>query len=75
MKQQDHPSYLQLSSLIDNNPVERYKSVLETQRVDWDSFQFETEALDEIKVNMKNVLFNIIFDSFLNFVCLKFHER
>ena len=28
------------------------------------------ETLDETKVNMINVLFNIIFDSFLNFVCL-----
>ena len=48
--------------------MERYESVLETQSIDWDSFQFEIEALDETKVNMINVLFNIIFDSFLNFL-------
>ena len=61
--------------LIDKNPMERYKSVLKTQRIDWDSFQFEMEALDEIKVNLINVLFNIILDLFLNLVCLKFYKR
>ena len=33
-------------------------------RIDWDSFQFKMEALDKIKVNVKNVLFNIIFHFF-----------
>ena len=53
--------------LIDKNVMERYKSVLEMQRIDWDSFQFKIEALDETKVNMINILFNFIFNSDLNF--------
>ena len=72
-KQQDNLSYLQLSTLIDKYSVERYKSVLERQRINCDSFQFEMEALHETKVNIINVLFDIIFDSFLNFICLKFY--
>ena len=58
--------------LIDKNPVERYKSVLEKQRIYWDTFQLKMEALNETKMNMINVLFNVIFDLDLNFVCLEF---
>ena len=61
--------------LIDKNLVERYKSVLDTQRIDWDLFQFKMEALDETKVNMINVLFNVVFESDLNFVCLKYFKK
>ena len=71
-KQHDHLSSLQLSTLIDKNPIERYMSMLETENIDWDSFQFEVEALDETKVNMINLLFNVISDLDLNFVCIKY---
>ena len=60
-----------ISMLIDKNPMERYRAVLETQRMNWDSFQFKIEALDKTKVNMINLLFNNISNSDLNFVCLK----
>ena len=66
MKQQDPLLYLQLSTLIGKNPMEKYKSVLEMQRFNWDSFQFKMDALDETQVNMINDLFDINFDSFLN---------
>ena len=57
---------------IDKNPMEIHKSVLEMEKIDWDSFQFKVEALDETKVSMINVLFNVISDSVLNFVCIKY---
>ena len=46
--------------------------MLETKRLDWDSFQFKVEAIDETKVNMINALFNVSSDSDLNFVCIKY---
>ena len=52
--------------LIDKNPMENYKSMLETEKNDWDSFE-----LDETKMNTINVLFNVISDSDLNYVCIK----
>ena len=58
--------------LIDKNPVERYKSVLETQKIDWDSFQFKIDALDDTKVNMIIDFFNVISESDLNIICIKY---
>ena len=57
---------------IDKNPMEIHKSVLEMEKIDWDSFQFKVEALDETKVNMINDLFNVISDSDFNFACIKY---
>ena len=74
-KQHDPCSYLQLSTLIDKNPVERCKSMLETEKIDWDSFQFKIEALDETKVNMINNFFNVISDLDLNFVLHQIFNR
>ena len=42
--------------------------MLETGKIDWGSFQFKVEALEETKVKMINDLFNAISDSDLNFV-------
>ena len=33
---------------------------METEIIDWDSYQFKIEALDETKVNTVNVCFNVI---------------
>ena len=59
LKQQDHWSYLQLLTFIDKNPMKRYESVLETQRIDCDSFQFKKDISDETQVKLSIVLFNI----------------
>ena len=56
-------SYLNISTLSDKNPVERYMTVLETQRINWDSFEFTIRAFNETKVNMINLLFNVISNS------------
>ena len=45
--------------------------MLETEKIDWDSFQFNLEALDETNMNMISDLFNVISDSDVNFVCIK----
>ena len=70
-KQQDRLSHPIISMLNDNNPVERYRLIMETQRINWDSFQFKIKVVDEIKVNMIN-LFNFISNLGLNSSCLKY---
>ena len=60
--------------VINKNPVEGYKSVLEMQRNDGDSFQSIVEVLDETKVNMIHFLFNVISDSDLDLVCIKYFK-
>ena len=60
--------------LIEKNPMERYRAVLETQRINWDSFEFKSQAIDETKVNMINILFNIFSNSYLNSICLKYFK-
>ena len=73
-KQHNLCPYLQLSTLIDKNPMERYESMLETEKIDWDSFQFIVEALDQSKVNMTNDLFNVISDLDLNFFASNIYQ-
>ena len=57
--------------IIDKKPMERYRAVLKTQRINGDSFELKIESLDETKVKMINLLFNIISNSDINSVCLK----
>ena len=57
--------------IIDKKPMERYRAVLKTQRINGDSFELKIESLDETKVKMINLLFNIISNSGINSVCLK----
>ena len=57
--------------LTDENSVERYRALLATQKMNWDSFKFIIESIDETKVNMIDLLFNIISNSDLNCVCFK----
>ena len=66
-KQHNPCSCIQLPTLIEKNPMEKYKSMLETEKIDWDSFQFKAEAFNETKVNIINDLFNVISDSDLSF--------
>ena len=63
--------------LMDKNPMERYMAVLETQKINWDSFKFKIEDLAETKVSMISLLFNIISNLDLNYDCLKYfkHEQ
>ena len=70
-KQQDNFFYLNISLLIDKNSMERYMAILETQTINWDSFQFKIEAFDETDVNMNYLLFNVFSDSNLNSASLK----
>ena len=70
-KQQDNLSLLNISMIIDKKPMERYRAVLKTQRINGDSFELKIESLDETKVKMINLLFNIISNSDINSVCLK----
>ena len=49
-------------------------AALETHRINWESYQFKSETLDETKVNMINFLFNVISDSDFNSVCFKYFE-
>ena len=49
--------------------------MLETEKIDWDSFQFKVEALNETKVNMINDFFNVNSDSYLNFVLHQIFNR
>ena len=58
--------------LFNKNPVERYRVALMTQRINWGSFDFIIETIDETYVNMINHLFNIISTSDLKSVCLKY---
>ena len=53
--------------LIDNNLVERYIAVLVAQQINWDSFELKI-AMDETKVDMINLLFNVISNSDLYYV-------
>ena len=57
--------------LIDTNPVERYRAVMETQRINWDSLKFNIEAISENKMNVIHLLFTIISNLDLNSVYLK----
>ena len=41
LNEEDHLSHLNISMLIDKNPVERYRVVLQTQKINWDSFKFK----------------------------------
>ena len=48
--------------------------VLGTQRIKWDSFKFNIEAMDETNVSTINLIFNIISNSDLNYVYFKYFE-
>ena len=39
-KQQGNVSHLNLSEIVHKDPIERYRSVLEAEVIDWDSFDF-----------------------------------
>ena len=56
------------------NPLKRYMAVLETQRIKGNLFKFKIEAIDETKVNIINILFNIISNSHLKTVCFKYFK-
>ena len=70
----DHLSHLNILRLIYKNPMKRYKTVLETQIINWDSFKFKVESLDEANVNMINLLFDIVSNSDLKSFCLKYFK-
>ena len=46
--------------------------MLKTEKIDWDSIQLKVVALDKTKVNVICDFFNVISDSDLNFVCMKY---
>ena len=71
-KQQNNLSHLNISILIDENLMKRYRAVLDMHRINWDSFEFEIKVLDYSKVNMINFYFNIILNSGFNCVCFKY---
>ena len=52
--------------------MKRYRAVLDMQRINWDSFEFEIKVLDYSKVNMINFYFNIILNSGFNCVFFKY---
>ena len=60
--------------IIDTNHFERYRAVLEAKRVNWALFQFRIKAINETKENMGSLLFNIISNLHLNFVCFKYFK-
>ena len=64
-KQQDHLSQFSISILIDKDPINRYRAVLNAQRINWDSFEFKVEALNEAKINIID-LFSIQISMFLH---------
>ena len=49
-------------------------AVLMTQKISWDLFQLKIEALDGTNIKTINLLFNIISNSDLNSVCLKYFK-
>ena len=53
--------------LIDKNPLARYKYVMETEKIDWDSFQFKVKALDGIMVNIH--VFLMLFKIKISILC------
>ena len=48
--------------LTDKTFMEKFKSVLETQKISQHSFKFKVEALDETKVNTIIDIFNVVSD-------------
>ena len=40
----------------------------------WDLFEFKIETIDEIKVNMVKLHFNIISNVGLNYICFKYFK-
>ena len=57
--QQDHLSYLSIAMLIDGDLMDRYKAVLQVERINWHSFVFKIEALNNAKANM--IVMSLIF--------------
>ena len=55
--------------------MERYKSMLETEKINWVSLKFKVEALDETSMKIINEGFSIISDSDLNFVLHQIFNR
>ena len=65
-QQQDSLSYLHLSTLIDKNPMERYKSMLETKIIVGNHSNMKLRCL--MRPRWIWYLFNIISDSNLNLI-------